>query len=237
MKLNSRDIKKAVSVCVALLFLICIHVASVYVFAVHRFSMVYDPVFTAQACNDIDQYIEHEKLYKLRPDKLTKALQSAFPIVKSVRSEHRPDGMIMLMVQAAQPFVSIGKDCLITLDNYVVPSCYYDKAVTVFLPKIESSCDIQNGRLPEPVFSYIKKIDADLIKGSTIVWNHANEIKINVKNLQIQFVCNEQAVITKRLLDYCTTIAQELKTQSSSTQSILADVRFADQIIISKIKV
>lgn len=236
MKLNSRDIKKAVSVCAALLFLVCIHVASVYVFAVHKFSVAYEPIFTVQARNDINRYIEHEQLYKLPPHQLTKALQSAFHVVDSVHSEQRPDGMIILALQATQPFLSINKDYLITADNHVVPSCYYQTAAIVLLPKIEISLELQDGRLPEHIFSYIKKIDADLIKGSKIAWKHENEIKIDLKDLQIQFVCNEQSVITKQILDYCATIAQEIKTQSSSTQSILADVRFADQIIVSKVK-
>lgn len=236
MKLNSRDIKKAVSVCAALLFLVCIHVASVYVFAVHRFSVAYEPVFTAQARNDINRYIEQEKLYKLPSDQLVKSLRNTFPIIDSVRVDHRPDGMIMLQLKADKPFLSMSGDYLITAQNYAVPSCYYDKEVVAFLPKIECSLGLQDGRLPESIFSYIKKIDADLIKDSKIAWKHANEIKIDVKDLQIQFVCNEQSVINKKILDYCATIAQEIKTQSSSTQSILADVRFADQIIISKVK-
>jgi hypothetical protein len=118
----------------------------------------------------------------------------------------------------------------------VIPSFYYEKSVLALLPKIELSLELQEGRLPEHIFSYLKKIDTDLIKGSKIAWKHANEIRISLKDLQIQFVCNEQSVINKRLLDYCATIAQEIKTQSSCSQSILADVRFADQIIVSKVK-
>lgn len=236
MKLNSRDIKKAVSVCAALLFLVCIHVASVYVFAVHKFSVAYEPIFTAQARSDINQHIEKEQLYKLPPDQLTKSLKVAFPIVDSVSSECRPDGMITLSVKAARPFLLISEDSLITVENYVVAACYYDKQTVALLPKIDCALELQDERLPGHMFSYLKKIDADLIKGSKIAWKHANEIRIALKDLQIQFICNEQSVLSKRLLDYCTTIAQEIKTQSSSSQSILADVRFADQIIVSKIK-
>lgn len=236
MKLNSRDIKKTVSILMALLFLVCIHVVSVYVFAVHTFSVAYEPIFTAQARNDINRYIEQKELYKLPPDQLTKSLKVVFPVVDSVKTEHRPDGKIILLLQAAQPFLSMKGESVITVDNYVVPSYYYDKSALALLPKIEFSLELQDGRLPEHIFSYMRKIDADLIKGSNIAWNHANEIRISLKDLQIQFVCNEQSVINKRLLDYCTTIAQEIKTQSSCSQSILADVRFADQIIVSKVK-
>lgn len=236
MKLNSGDIKKAVSVIMALLFLVCVHIASVYVFAVHTFSVAYAPLFTVQARNDINRYIEQKGLYKLHPDKLARLLKRDFPIVCSVESEYGPDGKAMLFVQAAQPFLSIKGEDIITYDNYVVPSFYYDKSALALLPTIECSLELQDGRLPEHIFSYLKKIDADLIKGSQIVWRHANEIKITLKDLQVQLLCNEQSVINKGLLDYCTAIAHEIKAQSFCVQSILADVRFADQIIVSKIK-
>ncbi len=236
MKLNNGDIKKAVSVLMALLFLVCIHIASVYIFAVHRFSVAYPPIFTVQARNDINRYIEQKELYKFHPDKLAGSLKNDFPVVCSVTSEYRPDGMVMLFIQGAQPFLSIKGERVITSDNYAVPSSYYDKASLALLPTVEGLLELQDGRLPEHVFNYFKKIDADLIKGSQIAWKHENEVRISLKELQIEFVCNEQSVINQRLLDYCTTIAQEIKAQSSCMQSILADVRFADQIIISKIK-
>lgn len=236
MKLSFGNVKKAIYICAALLFLVCIHVVSVYVFAVHRFSISYDPIITAQARDDIDHYIQEKELYKLPSGQLDRSLKAAFPSISSITCRRRPDNVLELSLKAAEPHIVVGDDYLVTVDNYLVPYAYYEKEETGSLPIMQGISEMQDQRLPSHIFAYVQKLDRALLKEATILWKHSNEILITMKEPRLKLICNEYIIPTKELLDCCATIAHEIKAQSSSVQSLLADVRFADQIIVSKIK-
>ncbi len=236
MRLKYRDIKQFVYLLGALGFLVCVHVASIYVFAVHRFSVSYDPMLTVQACADIQQYLNETESYKLAPQQFASELQAAFRCVQTVTCRYQPNGELQISVKAYQPFARTDEGRVVTMSNALVPIDYYAPASIEQLPMVQIALQDDEQQLPQEVFSYLQQIDGVLIKGATIAWRHRNEIHLALTDPDLRLLCNEQIVPSQHLLDHCITIAHERARQAGPTCRMLADLRFTDQIVVSTVK-
>ena len=236
MRLKYRDIKKFVYLLGALSFLVCVHVASIYVFAVHKFSVSYDEQLTAQACADIQQYIKDADIHTLPPHQCAQELQAKFACIRSVTCRYKPNGIVEIELKADDPFVLLDDDRLVTVQNALVPVDYYVPASIEKLPTMQIALQDDEHQLPYEVFSYLQQLDATWLKEATIAWRHRNEIHLTLTDPHLQLLCNEQIVPNQQLLDHCIAIAHERAKQTAPAYCLLADVRFADQIIISSVK-
>ena len=236
MKLKYRDIKRFVYLLGALSFLVCVHLASIYVFAVHKFSVSYDELLTVQAITDIQQYLKDTDIHKLAPHQCAHELQAKFACIQSVTCRYKPNGTVEIVLKACDPFVRLEDDRLVTVQNAIVPVDYYIPASVEQLPILQIVLQDDEYQLPYEVFTYLQQLDVAWLKGATVAWKHRNEIHLALTDPLLQLLCNEQVVPSQELLDHCIAIAHEKAKQTAPAYRMLADVRYADQIIVSKIK-
>lgn len=235
MRLRYRDIKKIGLMCAAMLFLIGVHVLSVYIFAVHRFTVSYDDTVAEKAQEVIEDYIKVSRLYEERsPEHVAQQLQKQFPFIRKIICAYAPSGL-HVHVKTYAPFVQLAKGEVITTNNARVSADYYAQSASAGLPMLHVSL-AGNECLPEDMFAYLCSLDQAVIKSGVIRWRHNNEILCDVQGKPMQLICNYQKKPTQELVDHCMMIAQELKDRPILAKGFSADVRFADRIIVAKLR-
>lgn len=212
------------------------HVASIYIFAVHRFAITYDPLLSEQAADDIDLYVNNCCKYGLNFEQLDKDLQQTFACIASITCHANPNGVAELTVQAVPPMMKLNEAHAVTVNNDIVPLNYYDHVVTAALNTLRITLQHDEKHVPQIAFDYVQTINEASLNPMTLTWKHNNEIHISCDDQSVQCICNAYITPNKDLLDRCTRIAHEVSMKLPSATSLLADVRFNDQIVISKIK-
>ncbi len=241
MRLRLRDIKKILYLASILVFLVGIHIASVYVFAVHRFSISYDPLLSSKAEQKIDAYMRETALYSSsKPLEIAQQLQEAFPFVSSVTCRYTPGwAHISLRVYAPSFRLNsdeIGRDMIVTQNNHYVPADYFEPYVCAKKPNLRIITENVDKQLPADVFAYLASIDQELLAQSSVEWRHRNEIVFQLAQLPVRLICNYQHKVTQELLEQCDGIVAEVAQKPLFKFGISADVRFDDRIIVSKLK-
>jgi len=234
-QLKYRDLKKAAYMFGFLSALVCIHIISVYIFAVHKFSIVYDAILSDKARKDIHQYLKDSKAYAMSSDTFADMLQSSFACVGAISCRYKPNGTAEIIIQADNPCMALEHDRVVTTKNYIVRADYYIPEALLLMPLIKVSLLPDAHRLPDDVFCYIQNIDPLWLAHTTILWDHYNEIHMLFAQHKLELLCSSRMVPDQKLLDDCLAIVHEMH-DIASDHTILADVRFADQIIISQIK-
>ncbi len=241
MKLRLRDIKKALYLASVLAFLVSIHVASVYVFAVHRFSVFYDPLLSSKAEQKIDAFIRETALYSLRkPSEIAQRLQEEFPFISCVTCRYRPE-CVHISLQAYSPSFQlnsdeIGCDMIVMQNNWYVPADYFETYVYAQKPNLKIITENTDEQLPSDVFAYLASIDQTLLTQGSVDWRHRNEIVFQLAHMPVRLICNYRHKVTQQLLEQCGQIVAEVVQKPLFKSGISADVRFDDRIIVSKLK-
>ena len=235
MRLRYKDIKKIAWMCAAMLFLIGVHLASVYVFAVHRFTVSYDAALSENAQSAVEEYIRISRLYEsASPEQITQELQSKFPFIHQVTCSYAPSGL-HLNIKSYRPFVQLATGHVVTANNYCFPKDYFIRSKSIGLPILHAAL-AQREQLPADMFAYLQSIEKDLLKGAVIRWNHVNEITCEIAGQPMQLVCNYQKKPTRAVLESCRVIAQDLKKQPLLAKGFCADMRFDDRIVVAKLR-
>lgn len=235
MRLKAKGIKKIALTCAGIIFLISVHVASVYIFAVHRFTVSYDPTVSEKAQAHIEDFIQLSTVYAVAsPLKVVQQLQEQFPFIQKVNCSYTPSGL-HLFIKTYHPCIKLEHNELVTTNNYRVPADYFTSSALENLPVLYASLNDSN-RLPEEMFAYVTAIDPDLLKGGAVRWHHTNEIVCFLHGQPMNFVCNYQTRPTQKIIRQCLDIKQDLKDRPGLAQKFSADVRFADRIIVAKIR-
>lgn len=235
MKLTIGDVKKVACACSVLFFLVGVHVLSVYIFAIHKFAITYDPLLSAQASYDIDRYVNNRCRYGLQFEQLDDDLRKTFACIAGIAALCRPDGVVELAVQAVAPIMKLNEVYAVTLNNDVVPLDYYTQQSTQELVMLRIALQDNQKHLPQIAFDYVQKINESFANSTTVVWKHSNEIHISYDDHNVQCICNAYITPDEHLLDRCVHIAHEINMKSPSVLPLLADIRFNDQIVISRV--
>lgn len=241
MKLSLRDIKKALYVCSILAFLVGIHVASVYVFAVHRFSVDYDPLLSATAERNIDTFIRETALHtSSKASEIVQKLQEKFPFIRSVICRYHP-GSVHIALRVHEPLLRLNNDginqgVVVTANNRCVQPDYFEQFAYVTKPNLYVVTDNFDQELPEDVFAYLASIDQTLLTQSSIDWRHRNEIVFHLAHMPVRMMCNYNHKVSQKLIGQCDEILASLAQKPPFRHGICADVRFDDRIIVSKLK-
>lgn len=234
-QLKYRDLKNAAYIFGFLGLLVCVHVISVYIFAVHKFSVIYDANLSDKARKDMHQYLKVSKAYAMPSDTFADMLQSSFTCIGAISCRYKPNGTVEIIIQADKPCMALEHDRVVTTKNYIVPADYYIPEVLAAMPLIKVFLLPDAHRLPNDVFCYIRNINTLWLAHSTISWKHYNEIHMVFAQHKLQLLCSNRKVPDQKLLDDCLAIVHKTHDMSSE-HDMLADVRFADQIIISQVK-
>lgn len=211
------------------------HVLSVYIFAVHKFSITFDPLFSQQTSQKIDHYVKNYCGSGLHFEQLDNDLRQAFSCIAGIIAVHRPDGIVDMQVQAAVPVMKLNEIYAVTLNNEIVPLDYYNQQATQNLVMLRIELADNQEHVPQIAFDYVQKINESCLRPTTLVWKHKHEIHISYRDYNVQCICNAYITPDERMLDRCMHIAQEINMKSPSTLPLLADVRFNDQIVISRV--
>lgn len=235
MRLRYRDIKKIGMMCAAIIFLIGVHVLSVYVFAVHRFTVSYDDVISAKAQEVVEDYIKLSRLYEeSSPERIAHQLQKQFPFIREIVCAYEPSGL-HLRLKTYKPFMQLSQGEIITVNNARVPIDYYMRSAFFELPVLHVALADKEA-LPDDMFAYLFSLDGALIKKGEIRWKHTNEILCQIYGQPMRLVCNYQKKPTRDVVDQCMHIARELKDRPMLAKEFSADIRFADRIVVAKLR-
>lgn len=235
MRLRYRDIKKIICLCAAMLFLVGVHVLSVYVFAVHRFTVSYDTALSEKAQDAVEDYIRLSRLYEVTsPEQVVQQLQTQFPFIRQVACAYNPLGL-HLQVKVYRPFVQLPKGEAVTANNCRVPSDYFTQSRYAGLPMLHVTL-AERERLPDDMFAYLASVEPSLLAGGVVRWRHNNEIVCELPGQPIRLICNYQKKPTREVLESCHVIAQDLKNQPTLAKGFCADVRFDGRIVVAKLR-
>ena len=232
MKLKSRDIKKVCTVVAALFLLVTVHVASVYLFAVHRFTVIADHRLSSTAVEHIEAFLSStDEHTSLSMQALAQKLKQHFGFLETVSCCQRADGIVEVIVEQAAPFMLLNNGTMaLTKHNRIVSPQVYaaikkEKLAICNVPLLSNE-----QQLPHDAFAYLRAIEKEILPGSTIDWQHRHTISFHPAGHTIELICNQEIKPSSQLLDHCHHILSE-----SNWQGLRADARFDQQIIISKL--
>lgn len=235
MRLRYRDIKKIGLMCAAIVFLISVHILSVYIFAVHRFTVSYDDAVSAKAQEVVEDYIKGSRLYEENsPERIARLLQEQFPFIRTIVCAYEPSGL-HIHLKVYKPILRLAHDEVIAANNSRVSAKYYLPSALIGLPLLHISL-ADNKSLSDDIFVYLGSLDRELIKNGVIDWRHSNEIVCDIYDKPMRLICNYQKKPTRELVNQCMIIAQELKDRPILAKGFSADVRFADRIVVAKLR-
>lgn len=231
MRLRYRDFKKIMITCAAILFLIGVHILSVYIFAVHQFTVSYDDALSEKAQVAVEDFIRTSGIHRLPAQEFSKRLQETFPFVRKVTCTYAPNGL-QAYLKVHAPFVRLQQDQVVTCNNYCVSADYFAPCAYRNVPQL--SCALSDNRLPEEVYTYLCSIDPAVLKNGRIDWRHSNEIVFCLPDLPMHVMCSNFMQPTSEIISCCTAIAQDLQHPQSS--KLCADLRFNDRIVVTKLR-
>lgn len=235
MKFRKKNVKKVAWMCGAIIFLIAVHMATVYLFAVHRFTVSYDgEALTEKAEQEIEHFVQDSALYKDQVQKIIASLKSAFPFIKHVTCSYVPYRMHIAMT--VYPLLArIGDDSVLTQNNVCVAGEYYNASLQLDLPVLHA-VDIQQGKIDPGLFAYLSCLDHDLIKRAQIYCRSEHEVIFDLFEKPMRLISNYKNKPTERMVDYCMRIAKDKGDDGATKPRFTADIRFADRIIVAGLR-
>lgn len=231
-----KHIKTIVYTCLALIFLISVHLASVYFFAAHQFQISYDPLISSQTASDITTYINNYPITSLSFKQLEQSLQKDFACVASIQASAQPHGIIKVYVDAIKPLCVVDDKNIITAHNSIINADFYSPDITQRLPALQISLQTDQKRLPSETFAYLASLYSFNIPHMEIIWKQPHDVQIHLLTENIKIRCNAYTTPDQQFFDRCIQIAREHQQPCIQAKKVLADIRFDNQVIISKIK-
>jgi hypothetical protein len=220
----------------ALIFFVCIHLISVYFFAVHRFAVSYDALISPQTQSAITAYVNSYPTYALNFALLEQSLKQKFSCIASIQASAQPNGIIKLHIDTIRPLYLLNDKYMITAHNSIINADYYTDAITQKIPTLQMALQSDQKNLSEKTFAYISTLCTLALSDMAVFWKQPHDIHIHLPTDNIKLRCNANTMPTQELFDRCIQIAQEHNRSSTQAKKVLADIRFDNQIIVSKIK-
>lgn len=231
-----KHIKTIVYTCLALIFLISVHLASVYFFAAHQFQISYDPIISSQTQSSITTYINNYPIQSLSFKQLEQSLQKDFACVSFIQAHAQPHGIIKLHVHAINPLYIINDKDIVTAHNSIVDAEFYVPEITKKLPALQISLQTEQKRLPPETFAYLSSLYSFNIPHIAVIWKQPHDVQIHLLTENIKIRCNAYTPPDQQLFDRCMQVIREHQQSCIQAKKVLADIRFDNQVIISKIK-
>lgn len=200
-----------------------------------KYFIICDPIFSESLSADIKKFINSD-LKKKFPQDFTTLLQKKFPIVESVIIKRKNPDFLIIILNSCVPIYKINNTLVITKNEKLLP-------LTNFLPQVTENLeniDIHelSGDLSDDLKLFIKKLNPEIPQDYNITWKNKNYITLKDKTANLVIVFEHNQIITKKLIKNCRNIFREkLKDlNKANDKQIIADLRFANQIVISLVK-
>lgn len=231
----STYIKKITYTCLIITLSIIVYLISIYICAVHQFVITYDVQFAAKIQQNISAYIRQYPIRAFSFKQLEQSLQKTFECIASIQGSIQPDGIIAVHVTIVEPLYILNNERILTANNTIIAAdCYACDSIKK-LPALSISLHDQQKQLPHQVFSYVATLCTFNLPNMAVFWKEHHDIHVNLCANSIKLRCNAYITPARELFDRCVQLAKE-HSQSFMQARILADMRFDNQIIISKIK-
>ena len=235
MRFRHRFVKKGMCVCMAMFFLIAIHILSIYVFAVHQFTISYDDILSEKAQHIVNEYVKASHLYERRSYELvSQTLLATFPFIKQVACAYTPTGL-HIGIKVHDVLIQLADGRCVTKNNHCIPAEYIVSARLAHLPLVHTAIASETHVLPEEMFNFFDDTEPLLLKKATVDYKHNYEIICRMNKVPFQIISDHRKNLTQKQLDLCYAIAQDVKNRADCT-ICSADIRFDGRIVVAKLR-
>jgi hypothetical protein len=239
MKLRYEHIKSTCAIGAMLIFLITVHTLAVYIFAVRNVVTHVDPLASSEGITALKGYLEDPKRYQQESTtRLAHNMQKTFAYIQSITIAQTPDHTIRAQINLHKPWIELVQQDQILMQNAsAMPKKYLDGSYLRGITQLDTTlADPETAEVSSQLITALQEIDQEIIAHSYITCNHLHEIRIHMKRDNMELVCNRTSLPDKKIVDQCKKIKHELETVDRYPDGICADVRFCNQIIISKLQ-
>jgi hypothetical protein len=221
--------------CAAMLFLVAVHILSIYVFAVHQFTLSYDDALSEKAHHVVEEYVRSSHLYERRsPELVSQTLLEAFPFIKQVACAYTPTGL-HIDIKAHDVCLQLDDGRCVTKNNRCIPAEYIVQSQLVHLPLVHAPVAPKAQLLPEEMFNFLTAIEPSLLQKADIDYKHNYEIICRLHKAPFRIISNHQKMLTQEQFDLCCAVAQDVENQADYAVSS-ADIRFDGRIVVAKLR-
>lgn len=234
MKVHIKNIKGIAYACFALAIFVGMHLLSVYIFAVHRFVISYDKQISTGTQSDITAYINTYPTHSLSFAQLEQSLQQKFACITAMQAQALPDGIIKLHIHTLKPLYRCNDTFVLTAANSIIKADYYNDINQ--LPTLHIPLTDNQQKLSKQTFAYLTALQQLTPQQDAVFFKQPHDIHVTLQDQYLKIKCHEYATLTQDTLNQCIQIAKEQRARWPHTKKILADIRFDNLIIVSKIK-
>jgi len=169
------------------------------------------------------------------PQELITDIHTTFDCVQKIALQYEPDGAQMV-ISAHDILALINNHFLVTPSRNLIAKEWYNAAAVAAVKCMDVSL-LSERQLPDAIYAWIDRMPESLFHTFNVTWIDENSIELrHAQDPQLTIVCAHAQPIETVLLDSC--IEQKAillsNRQIRKGDSILADVRFDQQIILSK---
>lgn len=209
-----------------------------YVYTINHHIIITDPSLSANVTSAIHTLIDRATTYN--PAQIVEKIYAHVPVVQAIHITNVPGNRQRVEITAQAPLYSINEQWVLTNKHELVFHDVYSPACLATLPRL--TVHDWDAHAPALCADLLKTLYAcrsfeNLYHHYNFVWHHTVDAWLYDKHdpfFAIRF--NALTLPTAPLIELCTTIKKEIKEQSPSQYKgmhyVIADIRFADQIIM-----
>lgn len=239
MKLRYEHIKSTCAIGAMLIFLITVHTLAVYIFAIRNVVTQVDPLVSSEGIIALKSYLENPERYQRESAaRMAQNMQKTFAFIRNITIAQTPDHTICTQIHVHKPWIELVQQDQVLMQNAsAMPKKYLDGSFLRGITQLDTTlADPETAQVSSQLITTLQEIDPDIINNSYITCHHLQEIRIHMKQNNLELVCNRNTLPDKKMVEQCKKIKQELETNDRYPDGICADVRFCNQIIISKLQ-
>lgn len=181
---------------------------------------------------EIKKLLEQER--GNNPYNIIKKIKHAFPIVKTASYFKQSPHQAIVRICLHSPLLCINKKLVLLDQGTIEDSCWLDNTTQSQLPNIYVRQPAQE--LGPTILAWLEQCDQELLSTYAIYWDSASQIIIKDKIKKYICLAHYTTPLTdKKIQQGFSLIKLELeKKRLAQENAIIADLRFKDQIVISK---
>lgn len=184
-----------------------------------------DEQFSRETRHQIVDFI-NESLKRKTPEEFFKILKAKFPIIKSIIMHKKNPDLISITIHGYKPLYKINNNLIATDDLTMHPFKIFSEK---FINKLEQ-ITTQEGTDNSNFLQFINKLE-DIPQRYKVEWKKENLILLEDKeDKRLLFLIKYDSIPNRSILNICKRIKDEKQTKNAC----VVDLRFDNQIIISK---
>ncbi len=205
----------------------------------YSFTIIYDPVYSSLSHQNINALLESSLISSLSGQRCAD-LKKMIPACAALRVRYRYGSKIVVQVVAMRPLMSINREHIIFENGMIYHHSLFKTCIFDTLPFITaSSPGLKLLQDDSKISLHLAQISPSFFEYYSLEWDNPENLWLHDKknnNFHIH-ACGDQ-VWSDELWHACKQLAEthvpQLIKKGTPTQSIIADIRFKNQIVITK---